>query len=240
MLLFLNCSLGLDREVRVPVSELVKIVTRALAFHGAASVASPVDTEALSAHAFFTSDPSQLVRCFGVALSLLSMQMDLLDALLKEVDETAPQGEEFGLQTRAERQDELRRQMAALDGMATQLWGALISANTAAWLELACYPALGAQEEEVLRGECWLHDAVLSAMRDSTSGNLREELIPADSSEQTDALLHKALEASGIIYRRLNCEGEVESLPEGQNNQRIMHIVKICVGMALSARVDQQ
>lgn len=234
-------SLGLDREVRVPVSELVKIVTRALAFHGAASVAAPVDMEGVSTHALFTSVPSQLVRCFGVALSLLSMQMDLLDALLKEVDETAPQSEEFGLQSRGERQDELRRQMAALDGMATQLWGALIAANTAAWLELACYPALGAQEEEeVLRVECWLHDAVLCAVRDSTSGNLREELIPADSSEQTDALLHKALEAAGIAHKRLNSEGEVESLPEGQTNQRIIHIVKICVGMALSARVDQQ
>lgn len=233
-------SLGLDREIRVPVSELVKVVTRALGFHGAASVAAPVDAADISEHSLFAADPSQLVRCFGVALSLLSMQMDMLDALLKEVDETAPQSEEFGLQSRAERHDELRRQMAALDTMATQLWGALISANSAAWLELACYPALGAQEEEVLRGECWLHDAVLSAARDSASGNLREELIPSDSTDQTDTLLQRALEASGITHKRLNSEGEAEGLPEGQSNQRIVHIVKICVGMALNARVNQQ
>lgn len=224
----------------MPVSELVKIVTHALRFHGAASVSAPAEAEALSGHRLFTSDPSQLVRCFGVALSLLSMQMDLLDALLKEVEETAPQSEEFGQQSRSERREELGRQMAALDGMSTQLWGALISANTAAWLELACVPALGAREEEVLRAECWLHEAVLSAARDAASGNLREELVPTGSSEKTDALLHKALEASGITHKRLNGEGEAEDLPEGQSNQRIVHIVKICVGMALNVQVNQQ
>lgn len=221
--------------MRVPVSELIKIITRALAFHGVAS------GEEQSSHAYAAADPADLVRCFGMALGLLSMQMDLLDSLLGEVQASpAHPSEQFGQPSQAERQGELRRQLASFDDMVTQLWGALIAANTAAWLELACYPALGSQEEQVLRSECWLHAAVASAVGDAASGNLREELIPSDTSEKTGALLSKALQVSGLASKRLSNDGEVEEVPHGQSNQRLVHIIKICVGMALSAQHEQQ
>lgn len=220
------------------MSELIKITTRALTHHGAVSTGGFDSAEMdLSAHPFTAPEPVSLVRCFGVSLSLLSMQMDLLDALLSEAT-SASEGEAEGSDASGHR-NELRRQLASFDDLLTQLWGALIAANTGAWLELSCYANLGAQEEAILTQECWLHAAVRQAVGDAASGNLREELIPSDTAGSA-GLLQRALENSRVAHKKLGADGEVEEIAAGQVNQRLVHIVKMCVDMALSGQNEQQ
>lgn len=220
------------------MSELIKLTTRALVHHGAVSIEGPGAAGGdLSAHPFTAPDPISLVRCFGVALGLLSMQMDLLDALLSEASASA-EGE-MESSDASDHRNELRRQLASFDDLLTQLWGALIAANTGAWLELSCYPTLGVQEEAVLTNECWLYAAVRQAVGDAASGNLREELIPADTAGSA-GLLQRALENSLVAHKKLGLDGEVEEISSGQVNQRLVHIVKVCVGMALSGQNEQQ
>lgn len=222
----------------MPVSELIKITTRALSHHGAASIGQlGAFEDELSAHPFTAPDPTSLVRCFGVSLSLLSMQMDLLDALLSEA--TTPAEAEVEGSDASGHRNELRRQLASFDDMLTQLWAALIAANTGAWLELSCYPNLGAQEEAVLTSECWLYAAVRQAVGEAANGNLREELIPSDTAGAT-GLLQRALHTSLVASKKLGIDGEVAELPSGQVNQRLVHIVKLCVDMALTGQSDQQ
>ena len=220
------------------MSELIKLTTRALTHHGAVSIGGLETAEGeLSAHPFTAPDPISLVRCFGVSLGLLSMQMDLLDALLSEAS-VSSEGEMESSDV-SDHRNELRRQLASFDDLLTQLWGALIAANTGAWLELSCYPSLGVQEEAVLTNECWLHAAVRQAVGDAASGNLREELIPADTAGST-GLLQRALENSRVAQKKLGVDGEVEELSSGQVNQRLVHIVKMCVDLALSGQNEQQ
>ena len=220
------------------MSELIKLTTRALTHHGAVSIGGLETAEGeLSAHPFTAPDPLSLVRCFGVSLGLLSMQMDLLDALLSEASASA-EGEMENSDI-SDHRNELRRQLASFDDLLTQLWGALIAANAGAWLELSCYPSLGVQEEAVLTNECWLYAAVRQSVGDAASGNLREELIPADTAGST-GLLQRALENSRVAQKKLGVDGEVEELSSGQVNQRLVHIVKMCVDMALSGQNEQQ
>ena len=229
--LYISFSLDFDREARLPVSDIIRTITRALQYQGSAAVRDP-------SHALAAEATSDLVRCFGVALSLLSMQMDMLDALLRETEtEAEDEAEETGANGQ---RNELQKQQRAFSAMLTELWAALIAANTSVWLELCCYSDLGVQEEMVLRNECWLYAAVASAIDEAAASNLREELIPIDTGDSSNTLLQKALSASGLCTKRLGSDGDIEELPSGQSNQRLIHIIKVCVGIALGGETRQQ
>lgn len=225
--------------MRVPVSELVKVITRALRYYGTTAFHDP--SHPLSA-ATTTAQGAEdsLPRCFSVALSLLSMQMDLLDTLLQGLSSGAS-GPDVN-QDVSEQRTEFLRQKASFADQLTELWAALLVANGELWLRLSAFPDLGAEQEEAMRSECWLFAAVASAVSDAAGGLLREELIPAEEERGNGgrALLQSALDASGLCGKQLGADGEIEELAAGKVNQRLVHVIKVCVGMALCGNQAEQ
>lgn len=245
-------------HVRMNVSDLVKLISRALRHHGAsATVAVPDELHPLRA-----SDVSVLPRLFGIGLGLLSMQMDLLDSLIvaaaKEREgenDTAAAGlslqsgrialsqleQQYAQHSQQGRLQQLRRQEESFAALLVDLWGSLIAANTLTWLELSCYPTLGAQEEVAVKTDCWLYGAIVGAVGEAASGNLRGELIPTVQQQAAvvpagkQSLLQQALSSSQVISKRLGSDGDIEDVRGGQENQRVVHIIKVCVNMALGA-----
>lgn len=230
------------------MSDLVKLVARALRHYGASATLAVVDEQ----HHLHAPDASALPRLFGMGLGLLSMQMDLLDTLLvattaAAADNTDGGGEsgtalrtplslmeqQHAQQSQQVRLAQLRKQEESFAALLVDLWGSLIAANLATWLELSCYPTLGAQEEQAFRTDCWLFAAVASALGEASSGNLRGELIPTAQGNEGESLLQMALTSSQITSKRLGADGEVENTPGGNVNQRVVHIIKVCVNMAL-------
>ena len=218
------------------VADLVRIVTHALFQHGAAE---GLDND--------SADPSKLIRCFGIGLGLLSMQMDVLKALIaaeqREVTElpsVSGLASQFLEQGRIDRELNLQKQGETFSALLVELWAALISANTPVWLELSQHPALGAQEEEVMKSDCWLFEALQNAVNEVRSGELRSELLPsADNTASDDTLLQQVLAASGVTSKQLNEEGEIVNVPKHQRNHRVEHVVKLCMGLVFREQLQQ-
>jgi hypothetical protein len=236
-------SIDLSADARANVSDLVKIITGALRYHGESTSTGPV---ASAEHPLYVPDTSALIRCFGIGLGLLSMQMDLVDGLIAEstsanaARESASLVGQFASSSAQSKLAELKDQQARLAAMQVELWAALIAANTSAWLELACSQSIGAVEEAAVRTDCWLFEGVVNALEDLQTGGLRQEMVAlnvpvAHGAAGTSAsLLDRAVAASGVAAMRLDADGECRNLPAGDTNSRAVHIIKVCVSMALN------
>lgn len=212
--------------------------TKALRHHGESSASN---TGADPDHLLHCPDPDDLPRCFGSALGLLSMQMDVVDRLVEHAQRRLEQSAGGGALEQQLVADGVTRslekaqhQRETLQSLLVALWAALIAANTPTWLELACYSSLGAQEEAALKDACWLYPATVDAAEEAAEGVLRQEVVL--NAADDNALLEQALTASGVTELRLEADGEVHHLPVGQVNSRVVHVVKVCVGMALADR----
>jgi hypothetical protein len=230
-------SAGLGSDLRVNVTDLVTLATDALRYHG--ETASSTGSAGEHDHPLHCSDPAAaLPRAFGIGLGLLSMQLDLVDGLLEQARKaltgSAEEAQEhlLTMDVLEQRLTAAERQREALHRLLVGLWAALVAANTAAWLEIACYPSLGAQEESALKNDFWLFSATVDALSEASAGVLREEVVITNDAGEED-LLEQALTASGVSSMRLESDGEARRLPPGEVNKRVLHVIKVCVDMAL-------
>jgi len=252
-------NVGLHPDARANVSDLIKTVIAALRYNGQCSVNI---TRSDSDHPMHPSDPASLAKCFGVGLSLLSMQLDVLDGLSSAAEDAgmrtagaeqthATANSELDRElssnsTQQQRTADLERQRHALSALITELWAALISANLAVWMDLSCNSSLGSVEENTMKTECWLYENLSMALSEAQSNNLRSELIVTNNPSQSQSvegvsrlseksLLDKAIDSSGIATQQLDpVSGEIRTLPTGQVNARVVHVVKACVELAAS------
>ena len=239
------------------VSELVILIAQALHYHGKAKLSGLSHDEIGDENEgdpLRASDPTELPRCFGAGLGLLSMQLDLLDTLqlnltaqtaaadatldsdggnvsapLAPTSSVAVLEQQMAAKNIRERQEKLRAQSEALNEQVLAMWSAIISANTSAWAELSSYCTLGVAEEEVLKRECWLFGALKQALAEVAGGNLRCELLPSDCSS---SLLDAAIAQSGVGSYRLSADGSAIQATGAPNN-RVPHVIKVCVSLAL-------
>lgn len=210
------------------------LVTDALRYYGeTTSSETAPDLE----HALAVDDPSSLVRAFGMGLGLLSMQLSMLDDLEKETPDCAVATEsvdgDIAAKTARETAATLAAQREKLSSLVTGLWSAAIAANKQTWLELACYPSLGAREEARIKTDCLLYQMVANAVSEVSAGQVREELVPSGGATAESDLLTKAMASSGVCDQHLSANGTAQQLPEGQTNSRVEHLLKVCVGSAM-------
>ena len=232
-----------SRDMRINVTDMVEVVTHALQYQGETTSTTDLPDPQ---HALYAPNPSELVRAFGLALNLLSMQLDLIDGLLAETTaqeaassssdvSTSAMGRQYAEETHREKLSKLQKQQTKLSALIANLWGAVIKANKLTWLRLACYPTLGALEENTMKEECWLYHAIRIAINEVQAGNLREELLPyteGENNQKESTLLEKAITASEISLFTLTSEGEISTLPTNQTNNRIIHVIKVCINTA--------
>ncbi len=169
-------------------------------------------------------DQADVARMLGIGLSLLSMQGDVLDSMLRSAAEQ-PGG---GRATAAD----LQNQKNVLKALLVSLWAAAIKVQTNAWLGLCLVPDLSFQEEDLIRSQTVFYQALLAALSEVVGGTLRGDLLPG---ERSPDLLDAAIEASGVARLGIDQEGATRSLAEGSRNARAVFILKVAVDMAVAA-----
>jgi hypothetical protein len=223
----------------------------------------------------------EYIRCFGVCLGLLSMQLDMLDAFAKlagaraastyasyatststSTSTSGGDSNEAALEAAAREREELMFQGRSLSELLTLLWAALIRANAVTWLEVALRPSLGGAEEEMIRAEGLLFQAVAQAAPEVWGGRMRKELVPGSerlshtstspssplspSSSAASDLLLDAITASGVTECTLDEQGRlVEGGEQGGQGQgglaaRIEFVIRASVDLALAEAAAEQ
>lgn len=204
----------LDSEKRVSGPDLIKGIIRGLESLGATP--SEEETE-------------NLVRCFFIGVSLLSMEYDVADLM---------NSNKSGLVSAALHQDRAVAVQVTLDRLLVKLWATLIRAQSSTWLDLSQRASLGAQEEQEVREGLWLYAAIKAILPDVRENKVRGALLPlpAGQGDSGKGLLDAALEASELGRQVWSRERRawVTSPEGGPRNDRVLHLVKVAVDMAWS------
>ncbi len=157
-------------------------------------------------------DQSDLVRYFGVGLSLLSMELDVVEAIAAD--------------------SERDKQLARLESMLQALWGAVVKVQTDAWLQLSACPDLSSVEEEMMRSGTVLYGALFQSLLQVAQNNISDALMLHNSEDR----LHSIIAHTGVDRLCFNRDGELQVIPEDKpRNERVVFVIKICVDLAVRA-----
>eukprot|EP01034_Spumella_vulgaris_P021857 gene21857-27929_t len=199
-------------DLRANVSDLVGLVTRII--HSQNS--DPQHVQQQEIH--FNSEVShkEVVQCFGLGISLLHMQLEVVETLAR----AAPTP---GSSSKRAIDVDLAAQTDVLRNLLVSLWAALVTAQSEMWTDLSAIPNLSANEENLIREHCLLFKALVSVCDEVAQGNIKESLLPSVDGELLDAMVA----VSGVAGS------------QDAPNKRVVYILKVCVEMALlSERAD--
>ena len=177
-------------------------------------------------------DAASLTRCFAVGVSLLSMEYDVADRMNQSKSR---------LVSSALHQDRVVAMMASLESLLVLLWSSLIRVQTDSWLELSQRVSLGAQEEVEVRQNLLLYSVIRTLMSDLRERRLRSSLVPHPAGQAAEgrlngdtSLLDAVIDTSKIGSIVWNKASGQWSESETVRNDRVVHLVKVCVDLAWS------
>jgi hypothetical protein len=203
----------------VNVSDLVGIVTRL--------ILSQQDNLPSGQESEITLSTEKVVQIFGLGLSLLHMELDVVEAIARAANTPSSSGSAKRSAT-----VDLEAQTNVLRGLLVSLWGSLVTVQTGMWLQLSVIPNLSHREEDLLRDECLLFKTLVSVCGEVAQDNIKESLLPSPDGELLDAMIA----VSGVARKQLDSQGN--EVVSADRNERVVYILRVCVEMALSEKVD--
>lgn len=177
-----------------------------------------------------------LGRGFGMALSLLSMQLDFLSGLPQLREKTGPDplsllGAGQGTPSSrwlSSRSEDLQKELDALQVLLVGLWAAALARDGLLWEELGSWvsdgAAVSAETERTVRSRSFFFSCLTSACALAAGGSIRAAVVPQPGSP----LLQEVLSATQSLQKGL--EGVATTEAAGSSAWRV---VQSCVELAV-------